>query len=139
MHLPPRSALSACMEQTKHMITMTCSDATKSNTEYRGTDKMVEHPTWNVVHNVKPDGSTGLSGGWRGFAIDNVSRPPFLDQHLPTECLLFCWTSMWAVCVYVCVCPVLDHEAELQYCQLLAFSPHTASHMCIILLKHSRQ
>ncbi|KAK9840511.1 hypothetical protein WJX74_011079 [Apatococcus lobatus] len=75
MHLPPRSALSACMAQSKHTVTMTCSDATGPNTKYRFADKEVERPTWNVVHNVKPDGSTGLSGGWRGLAIDNVLTP----------------------------------------------------------------
>lgn len=77
MHLPPRSALSACMEPIKHDITMTCSDAVGPSSKYYHAKKDTQDPTWEVVHHVKADGSgKGLSGGWRGLALDNVSHKP---------------------------------------------------------------
>ena len=77
MHLPPRSALSACMERIKHTITMTCSDAVGPSSKYLRAEKDTQGPTWEVVHHVKADGSgIGLSGGWRGFSLDNVSHGP---------------------------------------------------------------
>ena len=72
MHLPPSSALSAGLRQITHEITMTCSDAASSGRTFTRTLPDCAEPTWKVNHLMK-DGGSGLSGGWRGFAYDNVS------------------------------------------------------------------
>ncbi|KAK9865112.1 hypothetical protein WJX84_003480 [Apatococcus fuscideae] len=75
MHLPPRSALSACLQHTTHGVIMTCSDATMVRSSFTRVLPGYEQPTWKVVHLIKSDNSSGLSGGWRGFAYDNGLTP----------------------------------------------------------------
>ena len=75
MHIPPSSAVSAGLRQVTHEITMSCSDAASSGRTFTRTVPGCKEPTWKVVHLMK-DGGSGLSGGWRGFAFDNVSCLP---------------------------------------------------------------
>ena len=56
--------------QSKVLVTLKCSDTTHDVDSFRYNEPQEER-SWEVVYLPRPSGA-GLSGGWAGFAKDQV-------------------------------------------------------------------